>query len=75
MIFSLPILYNGNLGKDYEYMHTSGHCDINGLREVFRMLHPKAIVPIHTDNPEQFANEFGNEWQVRLLNDGDSVSL
>jgi ribonuclease J len=64
-----------SLGKDYEYMHTSGHCDINSLREVFRMLHPKAIVPIHTDNPEQFAKEFGNEWQVHLLNDGDSISL
>ena len=24
---------------------------------------------------EQFAKEFGNEWQVHLLNDGDSVSL
>ena len=64
-----------SLGNDYKYMHTSGHCDINSLREVFRMLHPKAIVPIHTDNPEQFAKEFGNEWQVHLLNDGDSISL
>ena len=44
-----------SLGKGFLYKHTSGHCDMNSLREVFRLLHPKAIIPIHTDNPEGFA--------------------
>ena len=70
--------YNKNLadslGKDFKYMHTSGHSDMNSMREVFRLLHPKALIPIHTDAPEKFAEQFSDEWPVKLLNDGDSVS-
>ena len=51
-----------------------GHCDMNSLREVFRLLHPKAIVPIHTEKPEDFAQLFGDEWSVVVLNDGESIS-
>lgn len=51
--------YNKNLadslGNDYKPMHTSGHSDMNSMREVFRLLHPKALIPIHTDAPEKFA--------------------
>lgn len=63
-----------SLGKGYLRMHTSGHCDMNSLREVFRLLHPKAIVPIHTEKPEEFAQLFGDEWSVVVLNDGESIS-
>lgn len=63
-----------SLGKSYLRMHTSGHCDMNSLREVFRLLHPKAIVPIHTEKPEDFAQLFGDEWSVVVLNDGESIS-
>lgn len=62
------------LGEKYERMHTSGHSDVKSMREVFRLLQPKAIIPIHTDNPEAFAKEFGDEWPIVLLNDGDSFS-
>lgn len=64
-----------SLGKGYLRMHTSGHCDMNSLREVFRLLHPKAIVPIHTEKPENFAQLFGDEWSVVVLNDGESISF
>ena len=71
--------YNENLAKSledgYDYMHTSGHIDMKDMREFLSILNPKGVIPIHTDNPEQFAKEFGNEWQVHLLNDGDSISL
>ncbi|MGE9930387.1 MBL fold metallo-hydrolase [Segatella copri] len=63
-----------SLGKGYLRMHTSGHCDMNSLRELFRLLHPKAIVPIHTEKPEDFAQLFGDEWSVVVLNDGESIS-
>ena len=63
------------LGEKYERMHTSGHSDVKSMREVFRLLQPKAIIPIHTDNPEAFAKEFGDEWPIVLLNDGESFSL
>jgi len=71
--------YNENLAKSledgYDYMHTSGHIDMKDMHEFLTLLKPKGVIPIHTDNPEQFAKEFGNEWQVHLLNDGNSISL
>lgn len=63
-----------SLGEGFLYKHTSGHCDMNSLRDVFRMLHPKAIIPIHTEKPEQFAQLFSDEWSVIVLNDGDCFS-
>ena len=63
-----------SLGKKYNIEHTSGHCDMNNLREVIRLLHPKAIIPIHTDNPEDFAQLFSDEWPIIVLNDGDGIS-
>lgn len=63
-----------SLGEGFLYKHTSGHCDMNSLRDVFRLLHPKTIIPIHTEKPEAFAQLFGNEWSVKVLNDGDCFS-
>ena len=61
------------LGKDYKYLHTSGHCDMASLREFFALLQPKAIIPIHTDNPDEFADLFSDEWPVIRLRDGESI--
>lgn len=63
-----------SLGDDYEYIHTSGHCDMASMREVFSLLHPKAIIPIHTDSPDAFAELFSDEWPIILLNDGETFS-
>nr|MCR5850859.1 hypothetical protein [Bacteroidaceae bacterium] len=63
-----------SLGKDYEYLHTSGHCDMKSLREFFHMLRPLSIIPIHTDNPEAFAKLFYDEFPVTVLNEGESIS-
>ena len=63
-----------SVGKAFLYMHTSGHCDMDSLNELLQMLYPRAIIPIHTDNPEAFAKLFCKEWPVIVLNDGDSVS-
>ena len=62
------------LGKDYKYLHTSGHCDMDSLRNFFALLQPKAIIPIHTDRPDEFAKLFGNEWHVIRLRDGEPFS-
>lgn len=64
-----------SLGPNYLHKHTSGHCDMNSLRDFFRLLNPKAIIPIHTDKPEEFAQLFSDEWSVLLLNDGDGISV
>ena len=63
-----------SVGNNPIYMHTSGHCDMEGLRDIFKMLHPKAILPIHTDDPKAFADLFCDEWPIILLNDGESFS-
>jgi ribonuclease J len=47
---------------------------MDSLNELFQLLHPRAIIPIHTDNPEAFAKLFSKEWPVIVLNDGDSLS-
>lgn len=62
-----------SVGNDYEYLHTSGHCDMNSMRELFALLQPKAIIPIHTDSPDKFAEQFCDEWPVIRLHDGQSV--
>lgn len=70
--------YNENLANSldgkYDYMHTSGHIDMKDLREFFRLLQPKAIIPIHTDSPEEFAKQFCDEWPIIRLYDGQSIA-
>jgi len=70
--------YNENLAKSlddvYDYMHTSGHIDMKDMRKFFQQLQPKAIIPIHTDSPDQFANLFCDEWPIIRLYDGQSFS-
>ncbi len=63
-----------SVGEKAIYWHTSGHCDMESLRNLFEMLRPKAIIPIHTDDPKAFADLFCNDWPVLLLNDGESFS-
>lgn len=63
-----------SIGKDYKYMHTSGHCDMNSLCYLVGLLHPNAIIPIHTDNPEAFSELLSDKWPVILLKDGESIN-
>lgn len=62
-----------SLSEGYALMHTSGHCDMKSMRELFRLLQPKGIIPIHTDSPEVFAKLFSDEWSIIRLNDGKSI--
>lgn len=65
-----PVLAK-SVGDEYRYIHTSGHCDMESLDELITELDPKAIIPIHTDNPRAFADLFCDKWPVILLNDGE----
>ena len=62
-----------SIGNDYVYLHTSGHCDMNSMRELFRLLQPKSVIPIHTDSPDLFVEHFCDEWPVIRLLDGQSI--
>ena len=48
---------------------------MNSMREILRQLKPKAIIPIHTDNPDKFVELFCNEWHIIRLYDGQSIQL
>lgn len=63
-----------SLPADYEYLHTSGHCDMENLESLITMLNPKAIIPIHTDAPDKFAELFCEKWPVILMHDGETFS-
>ena len=62
-----------SIGSDYVYLHTSGHCDMKSMREILQLLQPKAIIPIHTDRPDAFVEQFCDEWPVIRLLDGQSI--
>lgn len=68
--------YNPTLAEsvpdDYEYFHTSGHCDMESLENLVEMLRPKAIIPIHTDSPQKFAELFCDKWPVLIMHDGET---
>ena len=68
-----PVLAH-SIGCGYEYLHTSGHCDMQSLENLISLLCPNAIIPIHTENPPAFADQFGDRWPVLLLNDGDTFA-
>lgn len=60
------------LGTGYLYRHTSGHCDMEDLDALFYLLSPRAIIPIHTDDPKAFADYFCDKWPVMQLSDGET---
>ena len=66
-----PKLAN-SIGNDYLYMHTSGHCDKNSLQELFKEVSPKAVIPIHTNDPKIFSESFCEQWPILLLNDRET---
>ena len=63
------------LGSNYKYIHTSGHCDMDSLSNVISLLKPKAIIPIHTDNPDEFVQRFNEQLPVIRLHDGEAYGL
>ena len=52
--------------------HASGHASKEDLRWIIEQIDPKIIIPVHTENPEWFAENFEG---VRVLKDGESVEV
>ena len=40
-------------------MHTSGHADVETLKEYVNAINPKRIIPIHTNNKKDYKSIFG----------------
>lgn len=63
------------LGTDYEYVHTSGHADPHTLETLFLHINHDTIIPMHTDNPKKFLEQFSaNKWNITLLKDGETLN-
>ena len=48
-------------------LHTSGHADIQTIKDFVRDLNPVKIIPVHTETPEKFQEIFGD--LVSLIDD------
>ncbi len=48
-------------------LHTSGHADIQTIKDFVKDLYPKTIIPVHTQTPEKYKEIFGG--LVCLLDD------
>ncbi len=55
------------------HIHTSGHANIQSLKDFVNKISPKFIIPIHTEFPEQYEKLFENE--VKLLNDNEILEV
>jgi ribonuclease J len=58
-------------------IHTSGHATMDILQEFARAINPKKIVPIHTEKPEKFKEEFAQAGiaNVELWEDGKEYDV
>lgn len=54
-------------------IHTSGHADIDTLRELADTLAPKAIIPMHTFNKQDYKNVFSQK--IIELNDNETINI
>jgi len=54
-------------------IHTSGHADINTLKEFADTLAPKSIIPIHTFNKKDYKNIFSQK--IIELNDNETLNI
>jgi ribonuclease J len=60
---------------EVEFMHTSGHADIETLKNVFSIVNPKyGIIPIHTEAPEKF-NEMFSPHNIIPIENGKSFEV
>ena len=54
-------------------IHTSGHADIDTLKEFADTLAPKAILPVHTFNKKDYKNIFSQK--IIELNDNETLNI
>ena len=57
----------------FHIIHTSGHADIESLKEMAEALKPKAIIPIHTFEAGKYKDIF--KFSVIELGDGEEMAV
>ena len=63
--------YLESRGFSVHNIHTSGHADVDTLRQMVEAIKPKSIVPIHTFNGKDYCNIFSTT--ILLLKDGEII--
>ena len=73
---NLQVLHNWleHFGLRFRQIHASGHCPSKELAKVIDKIHPKQLVPIHTEHPALFKAKF-KKYPVRLVNEGEEIRL
>jgi len=61
-----------NKNIQFVTIHTSGHAPVDDLKRLAEALHPKLIVPIHTEHKELYKDCFDD---VCMLDDGEMLDL
>jgi len=56
-----------------KHIHTSGHATVEKLKQLAEALHPKCIIPIHTQRPDKFKEYFGEG--VMKVKDGQVIEI
>jgi ribonuclease J len=59
-------------GGDFIPAHASGHIHVADILEFVRAVNPRLVIPIHTFEPQRFAEHFPN---ARLLQDGEAFTI
>ena len=63
----------GDKPKFDEGYHASGHASEEEIRNMIDTIDPETIIPVHTTNPDWFAQNF--EEKTKILKNGDSIEF
>jgi mRNA degradation ribonuclease J1/J2 len=55
--------------------HASGHAMGPDLLRLVRTIQPKHLLPVHSEHPDFFARELGNEFKVLRVKNGEKIIL
>ncbi|MEI7752160.1 MAG: MBL fold metallo-hydrolase RNA specificity domain-containing protein, partial [Candidatus Omnitrophota bacterium] len=58
---------------EFKEMHTSGHAILSDLKRFAESINADAIVPIHTEYPDEYQKHFKN--RVHCLRDGETFPV
>lgn len=60
------------LGGKFMEIHCSGHGYVEDLQEMARAVNPKVLVPIHTENADEYVNHYKN---VKKIQDAENYNF
>jgi len=71
----VPDVKTGKAAETEQGLHSSGHATAPELREIIDTINPKIVIPIHTEDPELFADKVGPQRQVIIPEMGVPIKV